>query len=607
MNQQTDQPVDEAVRRAAEAEATFTGDLRAFGEQLRAIGSDGKPNDWAALVEADGLLCQLEIATPEDAAQFGSNLVPPGSSPDGTPQVGAFAEAFRPYAERRAELTTRVDAQARYRDFLWLRFRDGAQGSRAIRPYIAASQAANLDEPEEYVAAVDMTLRAVWLATNLRQQMEPTRAAVESMVRELAKRDGTLGVLSLTEAATRLLSLEPDACRQLREDLAASVVASPELLGKQQLLQACVKLARTLGDTDSANGHLRAEGALCEAEADNHTGLVRQHWLREAISRYGEAGDGDSLQRLRKAYEEAGAQIREGELFTATGTAVISLDDVRRDADAKTLGRETSLLAFLELPFELGLWLSWDLVREGRELEDARTFTSLFSHTQLEADGRVQPEPDRDRYRDDFARARNIRWASKRAIMTAGISELLLDEFRKRGSWTGPNLTTVLANIDDSLADAAGPGLVRYEAGDAWAALHILAPQVERAVRVLASEVGARTQSYTPHEGSRWVSMKTLLEAPEVRAALTEDLALNIEAVFIEPYGQNIRNNVAHGAFAFPGNVQNAATLCVLTLLTLGYAVIQQRAEKAKAAQDAVAGSEPRQGSDEPSPEASES
>lgn len=227
--------------------------------------------------------------------------------------------------------------------------------------------------------------------------------------------------------------------------------------------------------------------------------------------------------------------------------------------------------------------MAWDAVREGREREDARSFVSLFGRTQLEADGRVQPEPDPDTNPEDYARARNIAWFSKRAIMTAGISELVLGEFRKGGSWTAPNLIAVLANIDEPLAEAAGSGIVRYEAGDSWAALHILAPQVERVLRVLADEVGARTTSYTTHEGTRWVSMNVLLEAPEVRVALTEDLALCIEAAFIEPYGQNIRNNVAHGAFSYPGNAENAATLCVLTLLTVGFAIERQRALKAQA------------------------
>ncbi len=403
-------------------------------------------------------------------------------------------------------------------------------------------------------------------------------------MRAFSGHDLTLGLLELAKAGARILSLEPGDVRQLREDLATTVDASPQLAGKQQILQTCVVLARTVGDPESPTAHLRAEAELCEQHAGGQTGLGRQYWLREAIRLYREAGDGESQQRLRTAYEEAGAQINEGDLFTATGEVVISMDDVRRDAEAKTLGQETSVLAFLRLPFEIGMWPSWDSVHAAREAEDAQTFTSLFAHAQLEADGRVQPEPDRDSHPEDFQRARDIRWASKRAIMTAGFSQLLIDEFRKRGSWTAPNLTTVLANVDEPLAQASESGFVRYEAGDAWAALHILGPQVERAIRVLAKEVGARVTSYTPHEGTRWVSMTTLLAAAEVRAALGEDLAKNLEAVFIEPYGQNIRNNIAHGAFSYPGNAENAATLCVLSLLTVAAVIAQERARRAVAA-----------------------
>lgn len=202
MEEQGEQPLDEAARRAGEAEIGFTGPLHDFGAHLRGIGAEGTPAGWADLVAGDGWLCQLELATPEAPAQFGTNLVPPGQSKEGKPQVGNFVDTCRPYVERRADETTRPDAQARYRDFLWLRFRDGAQGVRAIDPYVAAAQAANLNEPAEYVAAVDMMERAIWLATNLRQQMEPTRAAAETMIRDLARRDHTLGVLMLAEAAS---------------------------------------------------------------------------------------------------------------------------------------------------------------------------------------------------------------------------------------------------------------------------------------------------------------------------------------------------------------------------------------------------------------------
>ncbi|MGI8999924.1 MAG: DUF4209 domain-containing protein, partial [Candidatus Limnocylindria bacterium] len=190
------------------------------------------------------------------------------------------------------------------------------------------------------------------------------------------------------------------------------------------------------------------------------------------------------------------------------------------------------------------------------------------------------PEPDRITYPEDFGRARDIAWVSRQAIFTAGITELVIDELRKRGTWTAPNLTAVIAAVDEELAEASATGFVRYEAGDAWSAVHILAPQVEHAMRVLGIEVGARVTGYTPHEGMRWVSMNSLLEAPEVRGALGDDLALNIEALFVEGYGQNIRNNVAHGAFSYPGNDKNAATLCILTLLSLGAVVLRERARR---------------------------
>lgn len=98
--------IEEAIARTVEEEGRFTGDLRSFGQHLATVGRAASPAPWSGLVIADGLLCQLAIASPEEAARWGSNLVP-NHIMDGTASPPHVTDALQPYLEQRADRTGR--------------------------------------------------------------------------------------------------------------------------------------------------------------------------------------------------------------------------------------------------------------------------------------------------------------------------------------------------------------------------------------------------------------------------------------------------------------------------------------------------------------------
>lgn len=78
-------------------------------------------------------------------------------------------------------------------------------------------------------------------------------------------------------------------------------------------------------------------------------------------------------------------------------------------------------------------------------------------------------------------------------------------------------------------------------------AMHVLMPQVENAVRVLAESCGAVVYKTALDGTEESLSMDSILNLPEVRCALDDEFLFNLQLFFTSVYGFGMRNIVAHG------------------------------------------------------------
>ena len=79
-------------------------------------------------------------------------------------------------------------------------------------------------------------------------------------------------------------------------------------------------------------------------------------------------------------------------------------------------------------------------------------------------------------------------------------------------------------------------------------AMYILTPQVEHLVRHFLKYNGIDTTKFVP-QGQYQSGLGELIYKPESKEILGEDLHFQIRALFCDPSGNNVRNNVAHGLF----------------------------------------------------------
>jgi len=82
---------------------------------------------------------------------------------------------------------------------------------------------------------------------------------------------------------------------------------------------------------------------------------------------------------------------------------------------------------------------------------------------------------------------------------------------------------------------------------DFVAALHLLIPQIEHMVRWHLKGAGIKTTNLDKNGIENENGLSALMELPEVTEIFGEDLSFELKALFCDPFGPNLRNELAHG------------------------------------------------------------
>jgi len=107
--------------------------------------------------------------------------------------------------------------------------------------------------------------------------------------------------------------------------------------------------------------------------------------------------------------------------------------------------------------------------------------------------------------------------------------------------------------------------------GDFAKATHILIPQIEVALRSIANEAGIPVTKAHPKVAGTSVAIGIgdILYTAHVTDVLGPDVTLHLQALFADPRGLNLRNEMAHGllgASAFDGHLARLLIHCLLVL-----------------------------------------
>ena len=123
-------------------------------------------------------------------------------------------------------------------------------------------------------------------------------------------------------------------------------------------------------------------------------------------------------------------------------------------------------------------------------------------------------------------------------------------------------------------------GVRAWFAGDLVKALHVLVPQAESGLRGIVGQLGKPVTKAHPAVAGASVAltMGDILYSDELTEALGPDLTLFFLALYADPRGKNLRNQVAHGLIKPDEVSEHLVRLLIQTLLVFG--VWKELAEK---------------------------
>ena len=82
---------------------------------------------------------------------------------------------------------------------------------------------------------------------------------------------------------------------------------------------------------------------------------------------------------------------------------------------------------------------------------------------------------------------------------------------------------------------------------DYGTALHLLVPQIEHMVRFHLKQAGVKTTNLDTNGIENEISLNSLMDLPQAKEIFDADIGFEIKALFCDPCGPNLRNELAHG------------------------------------------------------------
>lgn len=115
-------------------------------------------------------------------------------------------------------------------------------------------------------------------------------------------------------------------------------------------------------------------------------------------------------------------------------------------------------------------------------------------------------------------------------------------------------------------------GVRAWEREDHVKAAHVLVPQIERALRKIADDLEVPvTKAHPTVPGTSVViGIGEILNNAKVAEALGTDLTFHLQALYSDPRGSNLRNEIAHGLMHTDAFHWHLGNLIIHTLLMLG-------------------------------------
>ena len=300
---------------------------------------------------------------------------------------------------------------------------------------------------------------------------------------------------------------------------------------------------RRVGQMSEVRRVVRAYGQAFESAASTANAMLAVAWLQPVFDKYRDLGMNDDVYRVHQVLETRGHEAQAG-MQRVQIPIQIDINEVKRVADALTEGDLQQALGRIGIMFVPRA----DQVRAlNEQIKTQAPLMSLIPITRYEAGhpaGIIGPQNEDADGRLVHQMANEI---DMEAIWIAATFDKLVARYAVTAEQIVDALSTspVFANARRSILVS---GIEAWLSQDYLKAIHVLMPQVEHAVRTLASLTGVPTTTRGYTRGVMQTrGLGEILHDRLFRQLIDENVRLYLLVFLADPRGINLRNRVANG------------------------------------------------------------
>lgn len=460
--------------------------------------------------------------------------------------------------------------KARVLDVLWLRRRNMPSAIAAIDCYLTIE----LDGLVWAGGGQQCWKRGVQLAATLKTQagsrVDDAMACLEKRFRDSTVEDGFFPIW-IAELRCDYVDnkRDKDLLLQMAEHLAVLATEhkrDDQLDRTRDFLREAQKIYKKVGSQENCDNltvqiaESYATDASQKEQNPTPSYLLASHFWEKAIHEY---------RRLPKArrspaiveriealhfHHQSAREASVGELKTVTGASIDISESVAKMrawftgvSKQVAVARLASLLPFVDVE---------NLRVEAQTNREQFLFMSLLPQKMLNAtDGRVMDRAhsaSTDKAsgeRLEMVRAQNQRIG----MLTESLILPALSTMSREHRFAESEFVAIARQstfVPYGREELVGKALAAGYNWDFVTAIHLLAPQIEHAVRCQLRREGVKTSVLDDQGIEMEVGLSTLIEKPEVARIFGADCVFEIASLFCEQAGPNFRNNLAHGLYA---------------------------------------------------------
>lgn len=453
------------------------------------------------------------------------------------------------------------ELRSRFLDVLWVQARSFQAARGAVEAYIAA--ALRLEAPQEWSFSYQRLERALRLATGLGKGGADLRLKVLGEIEAMLHRHQGTDPLYLTMRLTNLLlEFRHGDTKQFSEYAlvaATSAEAARDFWRAKDYYQLAAECKRAVSDTDGETAALRCSAECLAKEAElacQQPGrgiMVAAAILSDAVEAMRQVPD--ARERTAELHDRLIDLQREsvGELkAVSTKINVTDLIDNALDAVRDKSFKEAvfALCAMAQPPS------TERLKREVHEQARVAILSNMFSSQVLNSRGQVVAmAPGLESGADD-PQQEGLRWRMfrnarmRRDLAVQGMINPAREEIHAVHNPDRQDMAGLIQHspwIPPGHAESVLRALIAGFQGDMLIVGHLVPPQLEAMVRHVVESLGATTSKLEPGGVQPERSLGPLLETPEALHAFGENGVFELQDLFTDQLGTNLRNEVAHG------------------------------------------------------------